>query len=289
MSQIIVLSKSAQLYSTARQIEAIEQRGLEPLVLDYSYLRLGTMINLPKHNKYSISEALAIIPRISSLFSEVGAMVIQQFSSQGTYSTVHHEGLLVARNKFAALQKLQSIGIDVPQTIFPEYSPFLREIVTMLGGYPIIVKELTGTHGQGIHLVHSESELRNIIRYLRGYQAKFLLQEFIAEAEGADIRCFVVGNEVVAAMKRQSKQGDFRSNLHMGGSGELFNIDENIKNIAIQSAQTFGLDVAGVDILLSSKGPLVIEVNASPGLEGIEKATGVDIAAAIIEHVLKQV
>ena len=224
----------------------------------------------------------AVIPRIGSSITYRGATLIRQFESMGIFTTTSSESLLKSRDKLSALQILNSQGIPVPATVFGRMNDDFTQNISNLGGFPVLIKAISSTHGEGIEIVNSISELQRASSFLSKNNRRFILQEFIRESNGEDFRVFVVGGKVVASMKRKAMQNDFRSNLHLGGTAEQIQISEDLKKTAIDACTALGLQIGGVDIILSKRGALVLEVNASPGLEGIESVSGVDVAGSII-------
>ncbi len=227
----------------------------------------------------------AVIPRIGSAITFYGTAVLRQFEMLGSYPLNESVAITRARDKLRSLQLLARQGIDLPVTGFAHSPDDTSDLIDMVGGAPLVVKLVEGTQGIGVVLAETRQAAESVIDAFRGLNAHILVQEYVKEAKGADIRCLVVGNKVVAAIERRAKPGDFRSNLHRGGQANPVIITEREGEIALQAAATLGLDIAGVDILRASRGPLVMEVNASPGLEGIEKTSGVDIATLMIEWV----
>lgn len=236
-------------------------------------------------NNQAIERIDAIIPRIGSTATIYGAAVIRQFESQGVFSTLHAEPLLKARDKLSCLQILGSNGVGVPKTVYCS-SPFtIPYLLEQMEPYPIIIKLVTGTQGMGVILAENKANAESILEAFHTTKEKVIMQKFIKEAKGADIRAFVVNGEIVGAMKRQARSGDFRSNLHRGGTAEAIKLSSDEEETALKSVEILGLKVAGVDMLKTVNGPLVLEVNASPGLEGIEGTTGADIAGKIIKYI----
>jgi ribosomal protein S6--L-glutamate ligase len=231
----------------------------------------------------------AIIPRIGASVSFFGIAVVRQFEMMKVFTVSGADALMQARSKFQATQILSMSGIPVPKTAFPHYTQDIRQVIAAVGGPPVVIKVLEGTHGLGVVLAETQEMAESIIETLYKLKARFVVQEFIRESSGQDIRAFVVGDEVVAAMTRRARPGDFRSNLHRGGNAVATDLTPIEKATAIRAAKAVGLPVAGVDMLISHSGPLVLEVNSSPGLEGIEKATGIDVSTSIFEHLEKQV
>jgi ribosomal protein S6--L-glutamate ligase len=287
---ILILSRNKRLYSTQRLFEEAQNAKHNTAIVDYMHCNIISEKKNPVvyYNGQSLRFIDAIIPRIGATFTFYGAALIRQFEMQNIPTVVASQALLKARDKLHCLQALTQVDVGMPKTYFTHYFYNIDEIITAVGGFPFVMKQLEGTQGYGVFLIKDRKHAGEIIKIHQSANKKFIIQEFIAESNGADIRAFVVGNKVVAAMKRQAKKGDFRSNLHQGGKGIKIDLSEEEEQAAIQSAQAMGLDVAGVDMLQSKRGPLVIEVNASPGLEGIEKTTGVNIAKKIIQQVEKQ-
>jgi ribosomal protein S6--L-glutamate ligase len=229
----------------------------------------------------------AIIPRIGASVSFYGTAVVRQFEMMGVYSVNESVAITRSRDKLRALQLLSRKGIGLPVTGFAHSPDDTEDLLNFVGGAPVVIKLLEGTQGVGVVLGETRQAAESVIEAFRGLSANFMVQEYIEEAGGSDIRCFVIGDKVVAAMKRTGKEGDFRSNLHRGGSAQLVRITPEERSTAVRSARIMGLNVAGVDLLRSNHGPVVMEVNSSPGLEGIEKATGKDVAAQVIQFIEK--
>jgi ribosomal protein S6--L-glutamate ligase len=239
------------------------------------------------YNGMAIEGVDAIIPRIGASVSFYGAAVVRQFEVQGVYSVNESVAITRSRDKLRASQLLSRRGIGLPRTGFANDPGDTDDLLKLVGGAPVVIKLLEGTQGVGVVLAETTKAAESVIEAFRGLRANFMVQEFVKEADGADIRCFVIGDKVVAAMMRKAKEGEFRSNLHRGGSAELIKITPEERRTAVRSARVMGLNVAGVDLLRSSRGPVVMEVNSSPGLEGIEKATKKDVASMIIEFIEK--
>ncbi len=231
----------------------------------------------------------AVIPRIGASITDYGAAVIRQFELMGVYSATRSEALIIARDKLKCLQKLSASGISVPKTFIAGSVEDVPALIDQLSGVPVVIKLLESTHGVGVILAHSRSTAISIVEAFSKFNQPVIIQEYIEEAGGADIRAFVVGKKVVAAMKRQAEPGEFRSNMHRGATSTTERLTAKETDIVLKSAKLMGLEIAGVDLLRSHNGPLVMEVNASPGLEGIENTTGVDIAGAIIEYLDKRI
>lgn len=285
--RIAILSRNSKLYSTRRLVEAAEKRGHEVIVLDHLKCVLVIEKNKP-HVYYSGKQVTgldAIIPRIGTSVTFYGTAVVRQFEQMQVFSSVESQALVRSRDKLRCLQLLAREGIGMPKTAFASTPKNIDVVLDQVGGAPVVIKLLEGTQGIGVILAETPKSAKSVIESFLSLKANILVQEFIKEAGGADIRAFIVDGKVVGAMKRQGLPGEFRSNLHRGGSAEVIELTKEERETAIKSAKKLGLAIAGVDMLRSSRGPLVMEVNASPGLEGIERATGVDIAEKIIEYV----
>jgi len=294
--KIGVLSRNSKLYSTRRLIEAARSRGHEARVIDVHKCYMNITANHPtvfyKGRGATAPEALeldAVIPRIGASVTTYGTAVLRQFEVGGTYSVSESIAIARSRDKLRAHQLLARKGIGQPVTSYAHSADATEDLIRSVGGAPLIVKILKSTQGNGVVLAETRKAAESLINAFRGLEADFLVQEFIKEAGGADIRCFVIGDKVVAAMQRTAAPGEFRSNLHRGGSAEVVRLRPDERKLATKAAQVMGLDVAGVDLIRSNHGSLVLEVNSSPGLEGIERATGKDIAGAIIEYMEKDV
>ncbi|MDR0800981.1 30S ribosomal protein S6--L-glutamate ligase [Fluviicola sp.] len=289
--KIAILSRNPQLYSTRRLVEAAEKHGHEAHVIDH--LRCNIEIEQKGPSLFFGSEYLegfdAVIPRVGASVTFYGTAVVRQFEMMNVFSVNSSRGIVHSRDKLRCLQVLSKEGIGLPKTVFTNYSRNVGHVVESAGGAPVVLKLLEGTQGLGVVLAENQNAAQSVLEAFNGLKARVIVQEFIKEAKGADIRAFVVDGEVVGAMKRQGKEGEFRSNLHRGGTATILELSDEEKRIAIKAAEAVGLGVAGVDLLQSSRGPLVLEVNSSPGLEGIERATGVDIAGKIIAFIEKNV
>ncbi len=288
---IVVLSRNSKLYSTSRLIEAIEASGNKVTVLDHLKCDIVSEEDNPciYYRGTKVTGVDAIIPRIGSSVTFYGSAVVRQFEMMNVFTAVESQALVRSRDKLRSLQILAQSGVGMPKTVFTNYSKEVGEIIDTVGGSPLIVKLLEGTQGVGVVLAPTRKAAESIIQAFHSMKARIIVQEFIKEARGEDIRAFVVNGKVIGAMKRRGKEGEFRSNLHRGGSGELIKLTKRERQAALIASQVMGLTIAGVDLLQSSRGPLVLEVNASPGLEGIEKATEKNIAGSIINYVIKQV
>jgi len=288
---IKILSRNPKLYSTKRLVEAAEKRKHNVQVVDHLKCDLIIEKRSPTifyKGKY-IQDTDAIIPRVGASVTFYGTAVVRQFEMMGAFSTIDSEALVRSRDKLRSLQVLTRARIGLPKTVFTNYSRDVEGVIEHVGGTPLVIKLLEGTQGLGVVLAETKNAAKSVIEAFNGLQARVIVQEFIKEAGGADIRVFVVDGHVVGAMKRQGKEGEFRSNLHQGGSAEVIELSDEEEIAAIKAAKAMRLGVAGVDMLQSSRGPLVLEVNSSPGLEGIEKATGKDIARKIIQYIEKNV
>jgi len=285
--KIAVLSRNPRLYSTARLIEEALNAGHEARVIDTlkCYMDITSSNPAVWYRGEKLERQDAVIPRIGASITNYGTAVIRQFEMMDTYSLVGSIPLGRSRSKLRALQLLSKKGLGMPVTGFAHDVHNTRELIKLVGGAPLVVKLLEGTQGRGVVLAETVKAAESVIDAFTELKADFLVQEFIKEAGGSDVRCFVIGNKVVAAMERSSAPGEFRSNLHRGGSAKLTKLTPTERRTAIKAAQTMGLNVAGVDILRSDRGPLVMEVNSSPGLRGIEEATGVNVAGKIIEFI----
>ncbi len=285
--KIAVLSRNPNLYSTNRLIEAIEQRGHDARVIDHTKCDMIIQQNQLElyYEGETIKDVDAIIPRIGASVTFYGAAVVRQFEMMDVFSVNRSISIVRSRDKLRSMQMLAGAGLGLPKTAFTNFSKEEKKIIQQLGGAPLIIKLLEGTQGLGVVLADTQKAAQSVVEAFHGLKARIIVQEFIKEAKAADIRAFVVDGEVVGAMKRQGKEGEFRSNLHRGGSASLINLKRSEKAAAIKAAKAMGLSMAGVDMLQSGRGPLILEVNSSPGLEGIEKATGIDIAGKIIEYI----
>ncbi|MDZ7773906.1 MAG: 30S ribosomal protein S6--L-glutamate ligase [Balneolaceae bacterium] len=286
---IVVLSRNARLYSTSRLVETIEEAGHEATVLDHLKCDIVSERDNPciYYRGTRVQGVDAVIPRIGASVTFYGSAVVRQFEMMKVFTAVESQALVRSRDKLRSLQILARAGVGMPKTVFTNYSTEVRKIIESVGGPPLIVKLLEGTQGVGVVLAPTFKAAESIIQAFHSMKARVIVQEYIAEAKGEDIRAFVVDGKVVGAMKRTGKEGEFRSNVHRGGSVELIRLSKEERRAALIAARVMGLSVAGVDMLQSERGPLVLEVNSSPGLEGIERATGKDIAEQIIHFVEK--
>ncbi len=287
--KIAILSRNRSLYSTKRLVESIENKGHEAVIFDH--LKCDIVIEQDHPAIFYKGEKLtgidAVIPRIGASVTFYGAAVVRQFEMMGVPTAVESQALVRSRDKLRSLQILARSNVGMPKTVFTNYSKEVKKIIDSVGGAPLIVKLLEGTQGYGVVLAPTRKAAESMIEAFHSMKARVIVQEFIEEAKGADIRAFVIGNKVVGAMKRQGMEGEFRSNLHQGGKGRLVKLSKKEREIALTAAKAMGLSIAGVDMLQSERGPLVLEVNSSPGLEGIEKATNKDIASEVVNFVIK--
>jgi len=284
---IKILSTNANLYSTKRLVEAAKKRKHNAEVINH--VKCDIVIEKKKpmiyYNGRQIEDADAIIPRIGASVTFYGTAVVRQFEMMRVFTTTESQALVRSRDKLRSLQVLARAGLGLPKTVFTNYSKNVKEIITQAGGAPVIIKLLEGTQGIGVILAETWKAAESVIEAFNNLQARVIVQEYIKEAKGADIRAFVVDGRVVGAMKRQAKEGEFRSNLHRGGTATVINLTDEEETAALKAAKAMSLDIAGVDLLQSARGPLILEVNSSPGLEGIERATGKDIANEIIKYI----
>lgn len=284
---IKILSRNSNLYSTQRLIEAAKKRNHTVEVIDP--LKCDLIIEKKNPSIYykgrHLDDADAVIPRIGASVTFYGTAVVRQFEMMGVFTTTESQALVRSRDKLRSLQVLSRAKLGLPKTVFTNYSKDVGEVIDHVGGAPLIIKLLEGTQGLGVVLAETKNAAESVIEAFNGLQARVIVQEFIKEAGGADIRALVVDGHVVGAMKRQGKEGEFRSNLHRGGSASVIQLSDEEEIAAIKAARAMGLGVAGVDLLQSARGPLILEVNSSPGLEGIEHATGKDIAKTIIRYI----
>lgn len=289
--KIAILSRNAELYSTKRLVEAASSRGHEVQVVDplMCYMNINRT-NSSIHYKGQVLENFdAVIPRIGASITFYGTAVLRQFEMMGVFTLNESVAISRARDKLRSLQLMARQGIGLPVTGFADKPGDIPDLIDMVGGAPLVIKLLEGTQGIGVVLAETRTAAESVIEAFMGLNANILVQEYVREANGADIRCFVIGNKVVAAMKRQAKAGEFRSNLHRGGTASVVKLSAEERSTAIHAAKTMGLNVAGVDLLRSNHGPVVMEVNSSPGLEGIEAATEKDIAGLTIAFLEQKV
>ncbi|UZO82136.1 30S ribosomal protein S6--L-glutamate ligase [Aquimarina sp. ERC-38] len=286
-----ILSRNPHLYSTDALVKAALKRKhtvqvIDPLNCDIIIEKKKPCIHY-RGNK--LDHVDAVIPRIGASVTYYGTAVVRQFEMMNVFTTVRSQSLIESRDKLRSLQKLSKAGIGLPKTVFTNYSKDVSDVIAHVGGAPLVIKLLEGTQGLGVVLAETNTAAESVLEAFNGLQARVIVQEFIKEAKGADIRVLVVDGQVVGAMKRQGKKGDFRSNLHRGGTASIITLTDDEETAAIKAVKALKLGVAGVDMLQSDRGPLILEVNCSPGLEGIEKATGKDIAKTIIRYIERSV
>ncbi len=284
--KIAILSRNSSLYSTKRLKEAAINRGHEVAVVDYLRCYMDIAARRPRvlYRGEEVSPD-AVIPRIGATYTFYGAAVVRQFEMADIYTLNDSQSISRSRDKLRALQILSRAGVDLPTTSFAHSTQDIDGLLDVVGGPPVVVKVLEGAQGLGVVLAETKKAAESVIAAFRQLDANILVQEFIKEARGSDIRAFVVGGKVVAAMKRQAPPGEFRSNLHRGGHGEAVKLSPAERATAVRAAKAMELNVAGVDMVRSDSGPMVLEVNSSPGLEGIEGVSGVDVADAIVEYI----
>jgi len=284
---LVILSRGPKLYSTRRLVEAAKAKGHEVEIID----PLRCYVDITSHDPAihfkgrELQNVDAVIPRIGASVTFYGTAIVRQFEMMGVFTLNESVAITRSRDKLRSLQLLSRKGVGLPVTGFAHSTRYTSELIRLVGGAPLVVKLLEGTQGIGVVLCETEKAAESVIEAFRGMDAQFLVQEFIKEAGGSDIRCFVIGERVVASMMRSGAEGEFRSNLHRGGTASSIKLTPEERSTAVRSAQIMGLRVAGVDILRSNHGPVVMEVNSSPGLEGIEKATGVDVAGHIVSFI----
>jgi ribosomal protein S6--L-glutamate ligase len=289
--KLAILSRNSKLYSTQRLVEAARARGHSVRVLDplRCYMKIEPE-GFDLHYKGRVlTDYDAVMPRIGASITRYGTAVLRQFEMMNVYTPNCSDAILRARDKLRCHQLLAKQGIGLPTTVFGDNPDDTGDLLAMLGKPPHVIKLNEGAQGAGVILTERVSSSRSVIEALRGLYASFLVQEFIAESNGSDVRCFVVGGRVVAAMRRKARAGEFRSNLHRGGSATKVVLSAAEIDTAIRAAKVMGLNVAGVDLLRSKRGPLVLEVNSSPGLEGIESTTGVDVAGEVLDYIAQRV
>ena len=291
--KIAVLSRNAKLYSTGRLIEAAKIRGHDVRVVDHVRCFMDITSSQPsihyRGEEFVSSDFDAVIPRIGASVTFYGAAVVRQFEMMGVYSVNESVAISRSRDKLRSMQLLSGKEIGIPTTAFANSPDDVNGLIRELGGAPLVIKLLEGTQGIGVVLAETKKAAESVIQAFMGLNSNILIQEFIKEAGGSDIRCLVVGDKVIAAMKRTAQAGEFRSNLHLGGTAEIVSITELERQTALSAAKALGLNVCGIDLLRSDRGPLIMEVNSSPGLRGIEEATGKDIAGTIIEFIEKNI
>lgn len=289
--KIAILSRDSTLYSSVRLVEAATARGHEVRVLDptHCYMNITSMKPSIHYQGENLLGFDAVIPRIGASITFYGTAVLRQFEVMNTFALNSSAAISRSRDKLASSQLLARKGIDLPITAFAHNPDNIEDLIAEVGGAPLVIKLVEGSQGIGVVLAETHNAAHSVIQAFMGLNANIMVQEFIQEANGSDIRCFVIGDKVVAAMKRQGREGEFRSNLHRGGTATLVRLTPQERNAAVRAAKIMGLNVCGVDLLRSKRGPLVMEVNSSPGLEGIEKSCGKDIAVLMIEYIEKNI
>jgi ribosomal protein S6--L-glutamate ligase len=287
---IVILSRNKSLYSTQRLIEASETRGHDVKVLDHLKCYVSIEKSRPEihYDGIPVVDTDAIIPRIGASVTFYGCAIVRQFEMMGVISAVESQAIVRSRDKLRSMQLLARAGVDMPITGFARNPKDKEDLIRMVGGTPVVIKLLEGTQGIGVVLAETKKAAESVLDAFYGLKANILIQEFIKESKGTDVRAFIIDGKVVGAMKRVGKEGDFRSNLHRGGKAFPIKLTKAEKETALKAAKALGLGIAGVDMLQSNRGPLIMEVNSSPGLEGIEKATGIDIASKIIKYLEKR-
>lgn len=287
--KICILSRNPMLYSTRRLVEAAEKRGHLVQIIDplLCYMNITSHRPSVHYREKVLDDFDAVIPRIGASVTFYGTAVLRQFEMMGVYCLNESVAISRSRDKLRAMQLLSRKGIGMPVTAFAHTTKMKKDVIRIVGGAPLVIKLVEGTQGKGVILADTDSSAEALIEAFRTLDAYFLVQEFIEEAKGSDIRTFVIGDKVIASMVRQARPGEFRSNLHRGGTATPAKLSPEERKAAVRAAKVMGLNVAGVDIIRSKHGPLILEVNSSPGLEGIEKAAGKDVAAAIIEYIEK--
>ncbi len=288
--KIAILSRNRKLYSTRRLVEAAEQKGHDVQVIDVlrCYMNITSMRPSIHYRGEILSGFDAVIPRIGASVTFYGTAVVRQFEMMGVYPLNESVAITRSRDKLRSMQLLARKGIGLPVTGYAHNPDDIEDLIKQVGNAPLVIKLLEGTQGIGVVLAETKKAAESVIQAFMGLKANIMIQEFIKEAGGADMRCFIVGDKVVAAMKRQGPEGEFRSNLHRGGTASLVRLTPEERSTAVRAARSMGLNVCGVDLLRSNHGPVVMEVNSSPGLEGIERATEKDIAGMIIDFVAKR-
>ncbi len=285
--KIVVLSRNKKLYSTRRLVEAAEKMGHEVEVVDFLKCYMVIKRGNPEiyHYGKKIKGVDAVIPRIGASRTFYGTAVVRQFEMMHVFSVNESQAIARSRDKLRSMQILSRAGIGMPVTAFASDPTDINHLIELVGGAPVVIKLLHGTQGIGVVLAETKKAAKSVMEAFYGVKANMLIQEFIKESKGSDVRAFVVGGKVIGAMRRQGSEGEFRSNLHRGGSAKMIKLTKQEWQTAVNAANLLGLNVAGVDMLQSEKGPMVLEVNSSPGLEGIETATGVDVASRIIKFI----
>nr|WP_293834346.1 30S ribosomal protein S6--L-glutamate ligase [uncultured Arsenicibacter sp.] len=289
--RIAILSSNPALYSTRRLVEAAHQHGHETEVINYLKCQIVIENDRPAllYGGKALNEIDAIVPRIGASVTDYGCAIVRQFEMMKVFTTAKSQAISRSRNKLRSLQVLSRAGVGLPKTVLANHPKDVAQLLELVGGPPVVIKLLEGTQGIGVVLAETIKTAKSTIEAFTGLKQNVLVQEFIGESKGSDIRAFVVGTQVVGVMQRQGVEGEFRSNLHRGGKARAIELTPEIEWTAINAAKALGLKVAGVDMLMSDRGPLVMEVNSSPGLEGIEKATGCDVASQIMTFIEEKI
>jgi ribosomal protein S6--L-glutamate ligase len=289
--KIAILSRDATLYSSVRLLEAATARGHDARVLDptHCYMNITSMKPSIHYQGENLLGYDAVIPRIGASITFYGTAVLRHFEVMNSFTLNNSAAISRSRDKLASSQLLARKGIDLPITAFAHNPDNIEDLIAEVGGAPLVIKLVEGSQGIGVVLAETHNAAHSVIQAFMGLNANIMVQEFIQEADSSDIRCFVIGDKVVAAMKRQGREGEFRSNLHRGGTATLVRLTPQERKAAVRAAKVMGLSVCGVDLLRSKRGPLIMEVNSSPGLEGIEKTSGKDIAGLMIEYIEKNI
>lgn len=285
--RIVILSRQASLYSTTRLVQAGEESGHQVEVINPLTCPIELNCDLGDTPPPSSSSQIAIIPRIGASITTFGCALVRKYEQEGAWVLNPANGIAQSRDKLLSMQMMHGAGIPVPRTAVTGHPRGLNYAIRAVGGLPVVLKLRQGTQGRGVVLVQSMAAAQRAHAALNDFQQYSLVQEFIAEAHNKDIRIIVVGNQAIAAMERQARPGDFRANLHRGGRARAFTLDQKMASLAVQAAHIHSLGFAGVDMLITKRGPVVIEINSSPGLRGIEEATNVDVAGAVIRHIEK--
>lgn len=288
---LVILSRNPSLYSTTALEQAAIKRKHTVRIIDPIYCDIVIEKKHPTiyYKGKKLDHVDAVIPRIGSSITYYGTALVRQFEMMNVFTTVGSQALMHSRDKLQSLQILSKAKLGLPKTVFTNYSKNVNDVIERVGGAPLVIKLLEGTQGLGVVLAETKNAAESVLEAFNGLQARVIVQEYIQEAKGADIRVFVVDGHVVGAMKRQGKEGEFRSNLHRGGSANIIELSDEEEVAAVKAAKALGLGVAGVDMLQSERGPLILEVNSSPGLEGIQNATKKDIAKTIIRYIEKNI
>lgn len=293
MKKIVVLSTNKELYSTKRLVEAIKQKGFEVAVVNHTKCSLMMEKGNPMvyYNGEPLTDVSAVIPRIGASVTMYGTAVVRQFELMKVFVAVESQAIVRSRDKLRSLQIMAREHLGVPKTVFARHpkNEDVEILLKQIGSLPVIIKLLEGTQGLGVVLTETRKAAKSVIEAFSGLKTSILVQEFIKEAGASDIRVFIVDGKVVGSMKRTGAEGDFRSNIHRGGTAEIIKLTKKEEKVALKAADSMGLSIAGVDLLQSSRGPLILEVNSSPGLQGIEKATGVDIAGKIVNYIASNI